>query len=317
MGLNRNWTKAETDYLQDKWGEVSIPSIAKKLNRTIDAIKIKAGKLKLGRHLHAGAEITFCQLCHALGQYHNYQQHKKSWIKDGLPVKYKKSVKKKFLVIDIDAFWQWAQNHKKLLDFSTFQENMLGKEPSWVAGKRRADMMKKNGFKMTPWTPEEDRYLLSLLEMQRYGYREIALRLKRTEGAIKRRCFDLGTKLRPVRKGPHDAKWQPEQIETVKRLYLTGYKPDMIAGYVDKSALAIRGLLERLDAKGLLQELPKPKPQKNSYGTNYKKALPPEQWQLAERFLRMMQAAREMAIIHNLKPNIDLAQLQKNLAQEI
>jgi hypothetical protein len=317
MSSSRTWTKEEIGYLQDKWGEISIPSIAKRLERTVNAVKLKAGKLGLGRHLHAGEEITFCQLCQALGQFQNYQQHKKSWIQSGLPVKYKKSIQRKFLVIHIDAFWRWAEGHKNLLDFSTFPENMLGKEPSWVVSKRRADLMKKQDFKTTPWTPAEDHYFLSLLEMQRYGYRELAIRLKRTEGAIKRRCIDLGTKLRPVRKSPHDGKWKPEQIEIVKKLYLAGYKPDMIARYVEKSALAIRGVLERLEAKGLLSsQVSVPQKKKsNSIRGSYKTALPPEQWPLAERFLRTLQSVRDIVAKENIKPDIDLGQLQEYFAK--
>lgn len=45
---SRTWKPEELEYLQERWGEVSIPTIAEKLNRTTNAIKIKACRLGLG-----------------------------------------------------------------------------------------------------------------------------------------------------------------------------------------------------------------------------------------------------------------------------
>ncbi|WP_094607766.1 hypothetical protein SPSIL_008670 [Sporomusa silvacetica DSM 10669] len=108
------WTAEDFQYLRDNWDHTSIPYIAKKLGRTVNAIKIKSVKLGLGRHLHAGEEITFLELCRALGKEGNYGSYKISWPKHGLPVKFKKSIKAKFMVIRIDAFWKWAKKNKQL-----------------------------------------------------------------------------------------------------------------------------------------------------------------------------------------------------------
>lgn len=43
--MNRKWTKEDVEYLKEKWGTVSIPYIAQKLNRSVNAIKLKAGRL--------------------------------------------------------------------------------------------------------------------------------------------------------------------------------------------------------------------------------------------------------------------------------
>jgi len=42
--MNRKWTKEDVEYLKEKWGTVSIPYIAQKLNRSVNAIKLKAGR---------------------------------------------------------------------------------------------------------------------------------------------------------------------------------------------------------------------------------------------------------------------------------
>lgn len=245
--MNRAWTDQDIDYLECKWGEVSIPKIAKGLNRTINAIKLKAYRLGLGRHLYSGEEITFNQLLQALGQSQNYSQHKISWIKHGLPVRYKQSIVKRYRMVKIDAFWLWAGKHKNLVDFSRFEENMLGKEPAWVSEKRRADIAAAKAFKTTPWTYGEDQHLVKLLNEYQYGYKEMSERLHRTEGALKRRMVDLGLKQRPLRADNHHP-WNKDDVETVKALAGKGYIPELISQHVGCSACAVRGLLERMGA---------------------------------------------------------------------
>ena len=83
-----------------------------------------------------------------------------------------------------------------------------------------------------------------MLKSFKYGYREISLKLKRTEGAIKRRIGDLKVKERPL-KADNLAQWSKKEIETVKKLYLKGYKTCIIAEYVNHSALAIYAMIER------------------------------------------------------------------------
>ena len=37
---SRTWKPEEEDYLMEKWGQISVPAIAKKLNRTTNAVKV-------------------------------------------------------------------------------------------------------------------------------------------------------------------------------------------------------------------------------------------------------------------------------------
>ena len=62
------WTKEELDYLNENWGKRSIPSIAKHLGRSVNAIKIKAQREKLTRHIHRSDKVTFSQFCIAIGK---------------------------------------------------------------------------------------------------------------------------------------------------------------------------------------------------------------------------------------------------------
>ena len=105
MGSGTNWTQQELDYLENSWGQTSIPSIAKHLGRSVNAVKLKAGRIGLGRHIHSGVRITLLQFCDAIGKRNSYGWIKDRWVRLGLPVHYQKSVSKSFAMIDIDEFW--------------------------------------------------------------------------------------------------------------------------------------------------------------------------------------------------------------------
>ena len=140
----KNWTPEEEAYLQDKWGTLSVSTIAKSLGRSIDAVIVRSQRLGLGSHLASDVRISVNQLMLALYQADTgstgYTMHK--LIREGLPVKTHKVKTKSFRVIDIDEFWKWAEDHKEFLDFSKFEEYSLGKEPDWVKVKRKADFQK-------------------------------------------------------------------------------------------------------------------------------------------------------------------------------
>lgn len=62
MGQAKNWTPQEEEYLEDKWGETSIPYIAKVLGRSETAVIIRAQRLGLGAFLDNGDYVTLCSL---------------------------------------------------------------------------------------------------------------------------------------------------------------------------------------------------------------------------------------------------------------
>lgn len=241
-----NWSVEELNYLENKWGDISIPAIAKNLNRSINAVVLKANRTGLGMHLHSGNEITLFQLISAMGKKNNFSWYVDKWIRYGIPFKYKKSINKRYKVIKIEDFWKWAVKNKDILDFSTFEENMLGKEPIWVIEKRKADIIESR-YKKTPWTKEEDNLLRSLLNSYRFSYIEISKRLNRTEGGIKRRMQDLKIKQRPLKADNHIA-WSNEETELLIRLRNEGYRCDVISEKIkNRSAQAVRGKLERMN----------------------------------------------------------------------
>lgn len=246
------WTKEEEEFLETNWGTLSMKTIAEKLNRTPTAVQIRAVRLGLGPFLEAGDYISLNVLYRALRKESSGSGYTlNQWIEKGLPIKTKKVKGSSFKVINLDDFWKWAEKNRTIIDFSQLEENILGKEPDWLPEQRRADK-KMAKFKKTPWTETEDRRLRNLLREFKYSYRELSEMLNRTEGAIKRRILDLGYKERPV-KMPNHNPWTAEEVNIVIELFNKGYQPDIMTRYINRSAQAIRGKIERMIKEGELE----------------------------------------------------------------
>ncbi|HZK56683.1 MAG TPA: hypothetical protein VFD17_00100 [Clostridia bacterium] len=247
----RNWTKEEENYLAENWGSISIPTIAKNLGRSVSAIQNKARRSDLGPFLESGDYISINQLMVAMfGRGIGKEYTLKQWIDKGLPIKTKKVNKNSFKIIYLCDWWDWAEMNSTLIDFSKLEPLMLGKEPKWLEDQRKADQ-EKAFFKRSPWTPSEDDLLATLLNTYRYTYRELSLRLNRTEGAIKRRMCDLGLKARPIRMSNYNP-WTEEETKLMIDLYHKGHCRNTMANYIDRSSQACGGKIERLIKEGVI-----------------------------------------------------------------
>ena len=175
----KNWTPEEDAFLQDKWGSLSIPALARKLGRSVSAIDNRRRRLGCGAHLENTIYGTKSMESYITGRL----------IKAGLPVHWHRTNVCRFQVVDLKEFWQWAEQNRMILDFSKFEELSLGAEPEWVKEKRKADFERGQqvGRHNTSWTKSEDEKLRRMLSKHQYGYRELARELRKTEGAVKRR----------------------------------------------------------------------------------------------------------------------------------
>lgn len=250
--MRRKWTDDDVNSLCEMWGNSSVERICTKLERSKSSVIQKVNRLKLGAFLDNSIYITKHQLFVALGI--NSDSYKNvSWLKNrGLKTHKVKRGKQTFNMILIDEFWKWAYENMNFLDFSSFQRNSLGKEPKWVDEKRRKDIKKSYQFKRPPWSEFEDKELMRLLSKYKYSYKELSLKLQRTEGAIQRRICDLGIKERPVKADNH-IKWTESEYMMLGEMIKNGYSYELISEKINRSAKAIRGrvfdhyLTERLD----------------------------------------------------------------------
>ncbi len=242
MGKARNWTAEETERLCEEWGRYSVPTQAKRLNRSVNAILIKVQRLGLGRIAVNSDKISLCQLLKELKMLGGYSATIRKMEQAGLHIYYQRVINKKIRMIDLAEFWKFAENNKNMFDFSRLEENALGEEPEWVKKKRAEDYKRSISIKPhnAKWTPEEDETLLRLLRQYRYTYPEISKVLKRSEGAIQRRVNDLKIKYRPVKADNHDL-WTAEQLQMLCDMIKTGNNYENMRHVIGKSAKAIRG----------------------------------------------------------------------------
>lgn len=245
MGQARKWTREEYAELENLWGSISVPAIASRLNRSENAILIKASRLGLGPVLESGDFITFNQLVVAVtGLTQSYSYMMESWVKRrGLKIHTKKVKKCSFKVVYINEFWEWAKENRSFIDFSRMEPLILGEEPEWVAQQRKKDYEGIRLQRKDKWSDYEIEKLKSLLRDQKYGYAEMSRELGRSAGAIQRKCTDLGLKARPVRADNHGdaAKWTDEQFELLAEGIKNGEGYMLIAEKIGKSEKAIRG----------------------------------------------------------------------------
>jgi predicted transcriptional regulator len=191
MGSGRNWTKAEINYLQDKWGVISVKSIAKNLNRTETAIMLKAKRIGLGGAYNTGNYLNAYEVSLIMGvDRHCVTDY---WIaKCGLKAKRTAMIELKMWQIKIDDLLKWLKNNQDKFDSRRMELFGLGKEPDWLKKKRKADLMlpKKRFHK---WTKAQDQQLISYY---RHGKacKNIAETMDRSESAIKRRLERLRDK---------------------------------------------------------------------------------------------------------------------------
>lgn len=248
----KRWTEEEVAYLQDKWGSININTIAKNLNRTVLGVKLKAQRLGLGNPLTHIDGITIHQLSESLNTQYSII---KNWIKKyDFPAKRKRLTNKQFVwIVTYEDFWNWAEKHKQMIDFSRIERLSIGPEPEWVEEKRKADQLTKLHVPKphsTPWSKEEDEKLKWMLRQFKYTYPEIAEELQRTQGAVKRRILDLGLKERPIRLYNH-IKYTPDEEKMLVEMLEKGYCFEEIASRLGshRSALGVRGKAERMGYK--------------------------------------------------------------------
>lgn len=246
----KNWTSKEEDYLESQWGVISYKTIAKNLDRTVCSIKIKATRLNLGDPRKCYDGLTLLQLSDVIGIKYSALKH---WIKEyDFPVVTKRlASKSKVMFVKTEDFWKWAEKNKEMIDFSLFEKNMLGEEEEWVEIKRSADQTKRHFIdkpNKTSWSSEEDRMLRNMVNAHKFTYPEIAQRLKRSQGAVKRRLLDLDMKARPIALN-NQVKYTRQDVATLLDLVSKGYSMEEIGHRLNKSALGVRGKLERMGYK--------------------------------------------------------------------
>lgn len=241
---NKQWSKEEEQYLSEHYGVLSIKTIAKNLGRSENSILVKRTKQGLGRFLESGEYISYSQLLMALygsESVSSAYRNNMSW--EEFPLKTKKVHNCSFKVVYLDDFWEWAKENKRKIDFSKMPENILGAEPDWVKKKRKIDFACR--FKTTPWTKTEDTKLERMLMQHKYTYTDLSAEFQRSEGAIRRRIWDLALDIKPVR--AVNRKWTPEETAILVFMYDEGWSLEKIGAKLGRTGQSCRGKIQLLN----------------------------------------------------------------------
>jgi|GEM_PF-127044 len=240
--LQRKWSEADDEYLSEHWGHTSIPGLCVHLQRSEAAIMVRVQRLGLPPFLESGDYITLNQLLFAVkGTNAGGNYTLTSWVENrGLPIHRKRVREKRVRVVYLEEFWEWAEKNRSFIDFSKMEPLALGKEPAWVAEQRKKDFVAFANQRKDPWTDTEDERLIRLLKQHKYGYADLSDMLRRSSGAIQRRCNDLGIKERPV-KADNRNEWTDEHFRLLADGIRAGDSYTDIGRAVGRSEKAVRG----------------------------------------------------------------------------
>jgi predicted transcriptional regulator len=188
----RRWTVQEDDYLLRYYGVKSLLQISAKLQRSVQALESRLSRLEVyGAKSHVG-HITVCELAACLEvDVHTIYK----WIhKKNLPYKIIIAKTRKFMGIDIQSFWKWAEQNKTCLNFFKIPKNTLIPEPAWVDEQRKLDYVKRPKYEHKKWTAEEDARLWRMFYQEKRNQREIGQLLGRSRNSVQRRLERLRKK---------------------------------------------------------------------------------------------------------------------------
>ena len=255
MGAIREsrWTDDEICYLQDKWGVRSVEGIAKTLKRKPKSVARKAIKLGLGSGHDADGKVSCWRLIKIIKPNSDYSSTMAHLKAHGFPIVNKNYRKRVIKMVNIDDFWRWAEKNKKSINWSRVEENVLGKEPAWVAERRKVDFYQYSLDKKRSWTVTEENYLRTLIDAGK-SLSYIAEKLNRTASAIRRRCWDLYLNC-PSTNEKH-RRWTDDEVNTVDLMIMKGYNLATIAKTLNRSEACLYGKLnDRKRQNGNLQVL--------------------------------------------------------------
>lgn len=173
--MRRAWTEQEEQYMLKKYVRQPIKRTAQKLNRTETSVKRKAAQLGINKHMDLFGIRTFAK-CFGVDNSVVLR-----WVqKFKMPVTNYRFDNRNHYDIDLDEFWQWAKEHKELINWSKYECGSLALEPDWIRSEKQ---MYATPMTREKWTKSDLQKLRSLLRLKK-TYAEIATEMGRTYNSI-------------------------------------------------------------------------------------------------------------------------------------
>ncbi len=182
---HKPWTQAEDEELAELLGRYSMPAIARTLGRTLNAVTIRICHLGLGSPLEATGMLTIGTLAKKVG---SKWQTVKKWTEQGLKCQHRiLRNERRFYLIAIEDFWEWAKDNKDKIHFNKIDINSLPPEPNWVQAERLKPSTPRGGKQ---WTRYEEIRLTAMVQAD-MSWPKIADNMGRTIKAVTHRAFKL------------------------------------------------------------------------------------------------------------------------------
>lgn len=179
----KKYTQEDDNYIEEKWGKISLKAIAKNLGRSETGIERRAMRLGLGGFVFNGEFLTTGQCAKIVGV---DPKTIKNWIKSfGLKANYRKINVKYIYRIEIDDFVKFLKNNQHLYNATNIEEYALGQEYEWLKEKRKLDAtntLKSN----TSWTTKEEREAIKYFR-EGLSCSEIAKIMNRTPISLRKK----------------------------------------------------------------------------------------------------------------------------------
>lgn len=184
------WTDEELAYLQDNWGNVSLDTLARRLQRTKVAVYGRAKKLKLGPALAAAGAYTTTELAEMLGVADSTVY---KWVQSGEMKAHKFSRENgryAYRIYDYN-FLKWAEKNQSRFTTNNLPDYIFGDEPQWLKDKRKFDLKNPNATVRSWWTIKEEKKLISMVNSGMYSRQDLANYFKRGVKAVNSKILRL------------------------------------------------------------------------------------------------------------------------------
>lgn len=236
---NRRWTDEETEYLLKKYGRMTLPTIAKKLNRTTKGVESKALRLGLGHSYEAQGNVTAAELSRAIGRAKTTVLR---WIhRNGLKTTLKITNKKrKFHVIKIKDFWEFAKENSSFMKWELYERGSLLPEPLWLDEEIKRYYETRNKNEDKHWTKTEECYLLAYYNQGKQA-KEISNLIGRSEYAVRNRLKKLKVTNRMIK-----ISWKPIEDEMLVSMRAKGMLFREIAEEMGRTKSSVQRRYKRM-----------------------------------------------------------------------
>lgn len=229
----RNWTEDEEIFLCENVGKLTFKKIGIELGRSESSVANKAKMLGV-KILDNQGFLDGETFCRAIGiSRPTFEYWRKA---HKFPAKKRKDFK--YLVIDLDKFWSWARQNKKIVNWTKFEPNALGAEPKWVDEVRKNNRYNRN---KKVWELDEDEILKRMIA-KGATYPELSKVLRRSQASIKRRIYDLYLP-QPVRTSKKT--WTEEEVAYAVDKLRNGADLMTVAADLGRSESGLREKLVR------------------------------------------------------------------------